>query len=320
MKTEHNQGRDIIHFDDNDLAAVESYWTDERMANAIPVSMPEISQEELARLKKKATAIQAEETRSVDSFDPDSDSDDTPTDLEGAAKSRANVKKRPFWNGGKFFFTKSDGKDYAGSAQFCGSPYIILTAAHCVRDNVTGDYYTNFMFRRAYKNGGGQKVSIKKAVTQAGWVTGSNIVAYDLDYSFMVANKESGAGWLGWQTNIPYSSFTAIGYPSNIEKGKYMQQFTGQLSTNAGGVVSMLNNPMGPGCSGGAWIGDLTIPHVGGNYAIGLNSYSVSGQTDTEWSPLFDSAFADLYYAALALKDDATNTAAADTQKQQQTA
>ena len=42
------------------------------------------------------------------------------------------------------------------------------------------------------------------------------------------------------------------------------------------------------GSSGGAWIGDLTTPHVGGNYAIGLNSFGYDSQPNNMYGPLYD--------------------------------
>ena len=78
-----------------------------------------------------------------------------------------------------------------------------------------------------------------------------------------------------------------------------MQQVVGTKGLESRGRVQMLDNPFKHGASGGAWIGELTTSHVGGNYAIGLNSFILASQPDKMWSPLFDSKFVDLYHYAV---------------------
>ena len=60
---------------------------------------------------------------------------------------------------------------------------------------------------------------------------------------------------------------------------------------------------MAGGSSGGAWIGDLTTPHAGGNYAIGLNSFHITDEPDNEWSLYFDSSVIKLYNYASGLEN-----------------
>ena len=50
--------------------------------------------------------------------------------------TEANIAVSPYQYGGKLFFKGSDGLTYVGSAQFVGEYNIILTAAHCVCDDV----------------------------------------------------------------------------------------------------------------------------------------------------------------------------------------
>ncbi len=293
MKEQKSNGNESISLEASELKQLDSYWTDERMEKAIPLPSPKISKEELDRLKEKFKANGIIE--SVEGYN---------AELESVAGTpeKANVKERPFWNGGKLYFTKPDGKDYVGSAEFCGDAHIVLTAAHCIRDNKTGEWYKNVVFKRAYDNGGGQKVEIKILTSKSAWHNGSGDKPYEVDYSFLVAKTKSGAGWLGWKTSIPYSNWTSIGYPKNYGKTKYMQKVTGSKGKVSGGVVEMLDNAMNGGSSGGAWIGDLTTSPVGGNYAIGLNSFHYDAAPGNEWSPLFDDKFSNLYYYALGLK------------------
>ena len=295
MTNNKKNGNDSFNIDEKKQNEITDYWTPERRKKAIPYPIPTVTKKEKDKLKKKNHSFE-ERIESIESYIPDSKSESDTSDGE---PTNANVKERPFWNGGKLFFTGSDGKDYVGSAQFCGQNNILLTAAHCIRDSETGEWYKNVRFYRAYNNGGGQHVKVAQLTTKSAWVTGVKEVNFQYDYSFLVTSTKSGAGWLGWKTGIPYSNWTAIGYPINYGSCKYMQKVVGTKGKGSGGVIEMLGNPMTNGCSGGAWIGDLTIPHVGGNYAIGLNSYTI--HDGNIWGPLFDSGFSDLYYYAISL-------------------
>ncbi len=64
-----------------------------------------------------------------------------------------------------------------------------------------------------------------------------------------------------------------------------MQTFTGDMTNNQLQRNKMNNNPMGNGCSGGAWITSKN----GFYYAVGLNSYHDRRNPNVEWSPWFDS-------------------------------
>lgn len=265
------------------MRVTEKYWTKERLESAIPMPSPSLSEEEfqklLARYKAEAIMYKSEKTTSIPSADPKGFVAGVPT--------RANTNGRPYWNGGKLFFTKADGKDYACTAEFTGQNDILLTAAHCVRDGKTGAWYSNFVFYRAYNNGGGQKVGWKCAAAYYMWANPPLNLKYD--YAFIHTNTKSGAGWLGLMTGIPFSSWTAIGYPINFGNGQYMYEVVGQKGTISNGVVQMKDNPMRQGSSGGAWIGDVTKPHVGGNWAIGLNSFFVNAKPNSMYGPLFTS-------------------------------
>lgn len=283
-------------YPDAEPEASDDYWTEERVAAAQPTPPP--SPEELKASPAEAGPPQQllDALRSFPpsllSFDGDGSGMSTEEVADGEV-TKANVKQRPFWNGGKLYYTMQNGNDFVASAQFVASNRVLMTAAHCIIDIKTGLYNKNFQFRRAYNDGGGQKVSIiGDLILTAYYNNGSVNGAYD--YAFMRTGTDSGAGWLGFQTGLPYNKFTAIGYPSNYFGGKSMARVTGTKGNITSNIATMVDNPMGPGCSGGAWIGDVITDHVGGNYAIGLNSSS-SGSPDDEQGPYFDS----LTYALL---------------------
>ena len=283
LVTTNAYAQERLHSIINEAETSETYWTEERMQNAEPLPLPEVSDEDFQRL--------------LDGTEP---APDAPRILEeGEAvmvpgvPTQADVGTRPFWNGGVLFFTKPDGKDYQCTAAFMGQNNTLMTAAHCVRDGSTGAWYSNFNFRRAYDNGGGQSVGWKCAMAYYMWASPPN--NYKYDYAFILANTTSGVGWLGLKTQIPYSTWTAIGYPQNYGNNKYMYEVEGDKGPIGGGIVQMNNNPMNFGASGGAWIAELTTPHVGGNYAVGLNSFIRSSDPGKMWGPYFDSEFYSLY-------------------------
>lgn len=268
----------------NTVGASDDYWTEERMANAVQMPLPELTQEDFSKFKYFPPKDQ--EAKVIEPFAGDNaNASDAELTADGTV-TQADVSTRPFWNGGKLFFTTPDG-DASCTAQFVGSNRVLMTAAHCVMDATTGKWYTNFNFKRAYNNGGGQSVGWECMSVKSAWHD-NNQANYPYDYAFIYTDTNSGAGWLGFRTGIPYSNWTSIGYPINFYCGKRMGRVSGSKGSTGTGVVQMNNNPMYKGASGGAWIGDLNTPSSSGNYAIGLNSYATSDVTSL-WGPIFDS-------------------------------
>ncbi|WP_299223910.1 hypothetical protein [uncultured Psychroserpens sp.] len=290
MEEQKEQKNDSISIDESELNAIEDYWTEERMRNAIPLPALEISEKDLIKLKQKKKSNDDVESIEGKKFNYDS-FNITPKD--------ADVSKQPFCCAGKLFFTKPNGKDYTGSAEFCGDDQIVLTAAHCVRDHTTGAWFNKIMFYPAYANGGNEKFAVKIKTTRKKWVNNKKSEPFRYDYSFLVTNKKSKTGYLGWKTYNRYSEWTSIGYPLNYGNAEYMKEVKGDVASTKLGLIEMSNNPMTEGCSGGAWIGDLNSSDKrGGNYAIGLNSFFSRLKPGFMWSPKFDSKFEDLFNLA----------------------
>ncbi|HHW4678363.1 MAG TPA: trypsin-like serine peptidase [Xylella sp.] len=286
-----------------EMEADEKYWTDERMAAAQPLPMPVISSEEFSRIDAEArfkSSLGKNEKRIV--ILPSSPVDEAVGDeflpaikTQVGVPEEADVNQRPFWNAGKLFFKDPDGKDSNCTAEFVGSNQILMTAAHCLNDG-KGNWNTNIVFSPRYRGKDRFKVSgTSCTVVPAIW-NGKN---YQKDYGFVVANR-LGPGWLGLKTGIPYSSWTAIGYPKNYGNAQYLQRVDGFKAPHdpmiIGAIVGMQNNPMQYGASGGAWIGDLnTGGQAGGNYAIGLNSFIMNNRPYIMYGPYFDNDFISIY-------------------------
>jgi V8-like Glu-specific endopeptidase len=269
----------------NEIQQTKEYWTPERMNAAKPYPLPMLSPEQLQALKQ----YEKQPSRSR-----------IPVILEGDLMEQvqgipqvADVNQRPFWNGGRFFFTTPQG-DFTGTAEFVGANNIVMTAAHCVIDPLTGVYYDNLMFYRAYNNGGGQKIGASVVSVMSNFSNPAIPVKTPWDYAFILTNDISQAGWLGLQINLPYSSWTSIGYPGNFGNGQQMYQVSGTGVYSGGGIVFMNGNPMTQGASGGAWIGALSPNYAPfNNMAIGLNSGGGPGGQVS--GPYFDETFYSLF-------------------------
>jgi V8-like Glu-specific endopeptidase len=251
-----------------EVESAKEYWTPEKMNAAKPYLMTSLSSEQLQELiqQDKQSGI-TQNRRSVIMQD-----DPTLQEIQGTPQV-ADVNQRPFWNGGRFFFTTSQGVDSSGTAAFVGANNMVMTAAHCVTDPFSGAPYSNLMFYRAYNNGGGQKVGVPSVGVWNTFYSPNTKVRTPWDYAFILTNDLSEAGWLGLQLYLPYSSWTAIGYPGNFGNAQQMYKVVGNLGSNSGGVVIMNGNPMTGGASGGAWIGALSSNYGPyNNMAISLTS------------------------------------------------
>jgi hypothetical protein len=258
----------IISFDDDDIKQTHEYWREERIKQVTPIPM--LNMTAIDNLK-----------------DP---------------PAEADITQFPFCTGGILCIQTAAGIATYGSAQFCGDLYIILTAAHCIIDPISRVLNTKFLFFGGYKQGMRTQFAIRKTLIPQKWLDKtiplSDLAA--LDYAFLITKQPSSGNFMHYKLNIPYTDWTAIGYPKNISDGKIMQQVTGSnLAPNPGvGIVGMQGNSMGAGCSGGAWIGDLAVgdkPDSDTNYIIGLNSNVSPQDPSIEYGPLFDADFDTLF-------------------------
>ncbi|OMD67616.1 trypsin-like serine peptidase [Paenibacillus odorifer] len=238
-----------------------SYWTPERKANAIPITPPD--QPKIDHTNNLITIGVP--------FEP-------------------NISELPYLCAGKLFFKQhhDDGRttDYSGSAQFVGHCNIILTAAHCVRNSESGDYYTDFVFSRAHtKDSPGQDFSLLRVGTHDEFVGSSGNKRRSLDYAFGFTDQ-SFDHWLGLQVGNPYNEFQSIGYPENYGDNETLFAVNGSKGTVTENVVEMVGNPFKHGDSGGAWIVKINKDGgFGNNVVVGLNGGS--DDSSNKYSPLF---------------------------------
>lgn len=257
------------------------YWTEERLRSAKPLEPPSVSQEELQKLLSEENQKKSERNDLIEIPGADLSTLGVPSD--------ADIAQIPYKHSGKLFFTKGS-SNYSCTAQFVGDTTVLLTAAHCVRDENSGAWATNVIFLRGFNSGSAQqRVGTLCLSTKQGWVTGGS-GRYKWDYAFIKTQGASASGYFALTTGLPTSTWEAIGYPSNFASGQKLQKVVGNKGAVGGGVVQMVGNPMRSGNSGGAW-------HTGGA-ATGNNSYHVNGNTTDEWSPYYDANTANLWQYA----------------------
>ncbi len=272
-----NADRDDVFSTGSEPQEISEAEERELFRKAIPVPEPEVSEEEVEEMRRSEEEAGESE--------PESKSESM-LELLGTP-SEADVSESPYRYGGWLTFTGSDGNTYRGSAQFVGEYNILLTAAHCVRDNASGAFFTDFRFYRAYKNGGYVKRFVMNAWgTKAGWVSTSS-GRYRYDYAFLRTTENSDVGHLGYKTLQSENSWAAFGYPSNYGGGQIMQRVEGTRGEVSGGTVEMLGNPMRRGNSGGA---RFIVTGANNRQVLGNDAFHRTGNTTDEWGPVFNNS------------------------------
>ncbi len=281
-------GNSVMFLSKDDLAKTKNYWTEDRLNKATPKESPEITEQEIEKMKKEKTPLVNPKIIAK----PFSPKNALHTPAKADSPTEADVNEYPFSTAGKLYFTEGDGSEHSCSAQFVASN-VLLTAAHCVRDKETGEYYTNFKFHQGYRKGEEKdKIYGVSAATRSSWVVGGGEdTNRKVDYGFIITETESQLGWLGVEIGFNYDDFYAIGYPSNYSDGKVLQQVNGHNAGVEDGVAAMSNNPYGSGASGGAWI----VDKEDGGYAIGNNASHKHDDPNTDYGPYYDSKFESLY-------------------------
>lgn len=251
-----------------------------------PLPLPTVDPDEFRRLTQALFSSRADTEFIVPAGEAVADSS------EPGKPEPADVTTRPFRSVGRLFFQNEFGENSC-TAAFVGSSTVLLTAAHCVRDGRSGAWFSKFRFYRAYANGEGERFTTRCVATMSTWPssTGPN---HAVDYAFIKTHQATTAGWLGMRSGVPFVTWTAVGYPENYGDAEYQYEVTGSKGTLENNILQMLQNPMGRGSSGGAWIGDVTTA-TSGNYAISVNSFRQPRDPDSMYGPYFDAAVAALF-------------------------
>lgn len=252
---------------------VRQYWSPDRKKAAVPAPMGIMP-----------TALEM----------PEAANEEPATDPQ-----QADLSKMPFTACGKLFFTM-DGVDYVASANIFMHRNMLLTAAHCIQDNKTGNVGENYVFEQCYSGeDSSEDFYIKTVALKENWYL---VKDYKFDFAIAILDKNADYGEpLRYSTtpDVVGKKVTSMGYPVSYFDGDQMMFAKGPVSTRAGqeGHWIMYGSKMGPGSSGGAWVLEDNLT------AVGLNAYIVTSGKEIMYSgsPQFNDDFEKLYQYALTL-------------------
>lgn len=306
-------------------AAVEAYWTPERMQAAMPYPMAisgRPTDVSAAELEQAETALPVEATSSktgrpsqlltptaapqASGIQPASSSYPFPHTTYKVLRTSYTVF--PYKTIGKVFFTKTSGGNYVCSGSSVGGR-LVLTAGHCVAEGGKKLWHKNWSFVPAYRGWYTTTASQRPYGTWTAWQLATftdwfNLGRWCRDVGMVVTNNNAGlklsqkVGNLGFSSNQTRNKqhWDAFGYPSASPwDGKEMVQTEAEWARDDNPGCTPYTVGIGtsqrPGCSGGPWV-RVFYPNAAGanNYANGVFSYYYYSQPNGIYSPYFDTA------------------------------
>jgi hypothetical protein len=209
---------------------------------------------------------------------------------ESAGAAPFNI---PAWANfaGKLFMKKPDGTDHYCTAMFVDAN-VILTAAHCVRENGSGTDHTNFAFEQAT----GSTFAISCFVAHDDWAgTTDKHLRVRFDYAFMQTSTALGSPPVNKPSvKNPYGETVDIlGYPASGMM--VIKETIGRDVLFPHLVwVRTMETGFGAGTSGGPWVDEIPnrkrIYSINSSYAPVLydNSYiNIYGPRFDDQMPLY---------------------------------
>lgn len=220
-------------------------------------------------------------------------------------RASGNPVSRPLRWAGRLEFSPDGGSAHC-SAQFI-APSILLTAAHCVRDPETGNFYDDHTFYLKFDQGYFDvEYPAYCKMTKAGWVQSSND-RYMYDYALIVVQDSSATGNMGLHFNYrlnQYPRAASIGYPAAVRGGQVIQVVQGPVTASIfEGVLRLSHGDRPPrqGSSGGAWVGKYSRNLGNVNYAISVNSFNLGDDNTVMYGPYLGEDFRNLLEEAEAI-------------------
>jgi len=244
------------------------FWTDERIAKAVPLDIPVVEMAEIHNV----TYQDGGNTKPV------------PDNVYG---------NQPYRCAGKLLFQTPRGG--ASCTAVAAGGNVVLTAGHCIHPGSGSNYYTQVVFRPQHRDNTAP-VGVWPATrlfTTREWATGGGR-AFSRDVGVFSVNSQNGrslAQAVGGQTTPIYNQsgrlqIECIGYPGNFGNGQRMIHSVGAQAPGHNDMsppTLKVPSRMTFGASGGPWCAN------NGANTNGVNSY-ITTQTNSVWlyGPRFD--------------------------------
>ena len=176
---------------------------------------------------------------------------------------------------------------------------IVLTAGHCVFDNATGNFATNFIYYPAFDTTPVTDCTVSRClvatslVAHSGFTSQSSFTTQATQYDWGFASiPDSGINGFSLNTTPFTNSATsyAFGYPAGKPYGgKDLVYCAGPISPDAynGGLTWGLGCNMTGGSSGGPWLAAFNTTTFDGS-ASSLNSYGYGTNSTKMYGPKFN--------------------------------
>jgi hypothetical protein len=259
-------------------SALTEFWSPQRLREATPTPVPVVE----PGPRSGAAPGDAQALRSPP----------LPSGVSG------NVGTRPLYWAGKLLYNKPNGPSYC-SAQLI-APGILATAAHCVQDDKTGAWFTNFLYAHQYHLGkSSRNVPTQCVAAYTGWVAPDE-TKWVWDYALIKLAGGADLGSFGFQWGWwgHYNGAPKIGYPQDIEHGEIIQVDFGRIvGGRMPGIVGLIHNNTRNqhGSSGGAWVGQFdSSENPQANFIISVTSHFVGDDRTSSFGPYFDQNFVNL--------------------------
>ncbi|PNG27167.1 hypothetical protein CR492_05250 [Methylocella silvestris] len=253
-----------------------------------------------------------------------------PYTIAQASALKDNTQKSyPYRATGKLFFL-NNGQTFVCSASLIKSG-LLVTAAHCVANFGTGQYYSDWVYVPAYDNGKAPYGKWKgvQAFALPSYVNGSDScatpgVVCENDVAVITLYKGRSlpgkrTGWLGYayggfsMNASGQAHITQLGYPVGLDKGAVMERGDSQSYIDpANSDNTIIGSNMDGGSSGGPWIVNFGIsPTFTGedagvdpdpNVVVGVTSwgYTITTPKEQGASPFTSNNILNLVNAACA--------------------
>src|SRR5215813_14714892 len=195
------------------------------------------------------------------------------------ARAAREVTMRPHWWTGRVLFVASDGTIMSCAADLV-APGLVLTAAHCLRDNNTGQWVSKLIFVFDYQRDSGRRIPSECLATYKGWIS-QEPSRWAWDYGFVKIRGGTTIGHFGWESGWWGKHETATlvsGRPAVPERAP---DSTGTLVKGWNEkIVGLSLKPdavAAAGSSGGGWIGRFEEAgnNPQANFVLSVTSHQV---------------------------------------------